>query len=133
MRVSISYRSGKNHEENECKKHLSELEGKEKMTVLSETTRYALTSTGAMVLPLGIVLGLIIAAIGARCDSMCLTIVGAVTVLAAIIFVFVYLKKPYLEFKAVISDNYSATELYEKYDVVGHDGKIWILEEKERQ
>ena len=61
---------------------------------------------------------------------MCLTIVGAVTVLAAIIFVFVYLKKPYLEFKAVVSDDYSATELYEKYDVIGHDGKIWILNER---
>ena len=130
MCVSISYRSGKNHEENGRKQHLSELEGKGEMTILSETTKYVLTSTGVMVLPLGILLGLIIAVIGVRCDSMCLTIVGAVTVLAAIIFVFVYLKKPYLEFKAVVSDDYSATELYEKYDVVGHDGKIWILNER---
>lgn len=28
MCVSISYRSGKNNEENECERHLSELEGK---------------------------------------------------------------------------------------------------------
>ena len=103
------------------------------MTVLSETTRYTFTRTGGMIFLFGIILCMVFVAIGLRDDIMCLAIIGAVIGLATVICAGIYFKEPYQELKAIISDDYSAAELYDKYDVVGHDGKIWILEEKERQ
>lgn len=34
------------------------------------------------------------------------------------------------EYQATIDDTVTFTELYERYDVIGQDGKIWILEDK---
>jgi hypothetical protein len=35
------------------------------------------------------------------------------------------------EYKIILDENYPAVQLYEKYEVVGQDGKIWIIQEKE--
>lgn len=35
------------------------------------------------------------------------------------------------EYQAIISDDYSAHSLYEKYEVVRQDGKIWVLRDKD--
>ena len=99
------------------------------MTILSETTKYTLTTTGGIVLLLGVVLCAVFAAIGARYDNLSLTIVGVVILLAAG-FSTIYFKVSYQEIKAIISDDYPATELYDKYDVVKRDGEIWILDER---
>jgi hypothetical protein len=35
------------------------------------------------------------------------------------------------EYKVILDDTYPATQLYEEYEVIGQDGKIWIIQEKE--
>lgn len=35
------------------------------------------------------------------------------------------------EYKVILDETYPATQLYEKYEVVGQDGKIWIIQDKE--
>ena len=35
------------------------------------------------------------------------------------------------EYKVTLDETYPATQLYEEYEVVGQDGKIWIIQEKE--
>ena len=35
------------------------------------------------------------------------------------------------EYKVILDETYSATQLYEEYEVVGQDGKIWIIQDKE--
>lgn len=35
------------------------------------------------------------------------------------------------EYKVILDETYPATQLYEEYEVVGQDGKIWIIQEKE--
>lgn len=37
------------------------------------------------------------------------------------------------EYQAIISDDYSAQSLYEKYEVIRQDGKIWALQDKEKK
>ena len=100
------------------------------MTILSETTKYTLTSIGGTVFIFGMILCMTFVTIGLRDDSMCLGIIGAVIGLAAVISVAIYFKEPYQEIKAIISDDYPATELYDKYNVVKRDGEIWILNER---
>ena len=35
------------------------------------------------------------------------------------------------EYKVILDETYPATQLYENYEVVGQDGKIWIIQDKE--
>lgn len=35
------------------------------------------------------------------------------------------------EYKVILDETYPATQLYEEYEVIGQDGKIWIIQEKE--
>ena len=35
------------------------------------------------------------------------------------------------EYKVLINEDYSFFDFYEKYEVVGRDGKIWILHDKD--
>lgn len=35
------------------------------------------------------------------------------------------------EYKVILDETYPATQLYEEYEIVGQDGKIWIIQEKE--
>ena len=35
------------------------------------------------------------------------------------------------EYKVILDETYPATQLYENYEVIGQDGKIWIIQEKE--
>ena len=35
------------------------------------------------------------------------------------------------EYKVILDETYPATQLYEKYEVIGQDGKIWIIQDKE--
>ena len=36
------------------------------------------------------------------------------------------------EYKAIIDESVSMTDVHEKYKVMGQEGKIWILEDKEK-
>ena len=35
------------------------------------------------------------------------------------------------KYEVILDKSYSATELYENYDVVEQRGKIWVIEDKE--
>lgn len=35
------------------------------------------------------------------------------------------------EYKIILDETYPAKQLYEEYEVIGQDGKIWIIQEKE--
>lgn len=35
------------------------------------------------------------------------------------------------EYKVILDETYPATQLYEEYEVIEQDGKIWIIQEKE--
>ena len=35
------------------------------------------------------------------------------------------------EYKVILDETYPATQLYEEYEVIGQEGKIWIIQEKE--
>jgi len=37
------------------------------------------------------------------------------------------------EYKAIVPEDYPFVKLYEKYEVVGQDGKIWILRDKDEE
>ena len=36
------------------------------------------------------------------------------------------------EYQAIISEDYSASNLYDQYDVIRQEGKIWVLQDKEK-
>lgn len=35
------------------------------------------------------------------------------------------------EYKVILDETYPATQLYENYEVIGQEGKIWIIQDKE--
>ncbi len=35
------------------------------------------------------------------------------------------------EYKVILDETYPASQLYENYEVIGQDGKIWIIQDKE--
>lgn len=35
------------------------------------------------------------------------------------------------EYKVIFDETYPVTQLYEKYEIIDQDGKIWIIQEKE--
>ena len=35
------------------------------------------------------------------------------------------------EYKVILDETYPAIDLYEEYEVIGQDGKIWIIQDKE--
>ena len=37
------------------------------------------------------------------------------------------------EYKVILDESYPATELYENYEVIGQDGKIWIIQDKKTE
>lgn len=104
------------------------------MTILSETTIKVLNPIGivSLFISLLIIVLLIIISI-----SIIEYING--TIIITIFFVIVMYfsvamtmgSTPHRRIKAIISDDYPATNLYDEYTVEDRDGKIWILTEKE--
>ena len=100
------------------------------MTILSETTARTLNPIGTMFLVIIVILML---------TSLCIVdyidLVVGIIILIAIAMCFVAVMtigtSHYRRIKAIISDEYSAADLYDKYDVKERDGAIWVLTEKE--
>ena len=99
------------------------------MTILSETTRHGFTSLGNLIFVIGLFC-LIIAIVSYKEDANFVGLIFAIACVILVVASYVFHRESYQQIKAVISDNYSAKELYDNYDVVGHDGKIWILNER---
>lgn len=64
---------------------------------------------------------------------------GGIMIICSVVILFVSIplseicQKPTgrYEYKVTIGENISFTELYEKYEVIGQDGKIWTIRDKE--
>lgn len=71
--------------------------------------------------------------IGVTCDWDWLGIIGSISTIAFIILIFVDppgVPTGRYKYEVLIDETVSVTELYEKYEIVGQDGKIWIIEDK---
>ena len=103
------------------------------MTVLSETTQRIPTQAGYAFIVIGIII-----------VSVCFLSVidNYIKLKSGIILVFVLggiffmvmgwiSCKPHRKIKAILSEEYPAVSLYDKYDVKERDGEIWVLLEKE--
>lgn len=100
------------------------------MTILSETTVRVLNPIGIMYLVIIVILTLSL-----LCMVNCINFVTGIIFLIAIAMCFATVMtigiEPHRNIKAIISDEYSAADLYDKYDVKERDGAIWVLTEKE--
>ena len=100
------------------------------MTVLSETTHRCLTSQGIIMFTIGLILLFIAAITVVSVKYEVFSLVFVIVGLTLILLSFAFCTEPCKQIKATISDSYSADALYENYKVVGRDGKIWILDER---
>ena len=102
------------------------------MTILPETTKNVMDSTGVAFMIVTAILLIILSIIIVNNDVKLIVIVGL-----SIAFAICYIAgltigtKPHRQIKAIISDEYSAVDLYDRYNVNGRDGAIWVLTEKE--
>lgn len=58
-------------------------------------------------------------------------IIGAIIFIAGIVCVFQRKETGKYRYEAVIDENVSLQDIYERYNVIEQDGKKWILEDKE--
>lgn len=100
------------------------------MTILSETTQKILSGVGIVCVIAGLILCIFsivcVAAIGNNIAALVVVIAALVCMAGA-----AFSSEPHRKVKAIISDDYSAVELHDKYDVNERDGEIWVLTEKE--
>ena len=99
------------------------------MTILSETTRRVLTPTGGVLLFVAVILLIILFVIAN--DNAALTVFFTIAFAICLIAALMIGSKPHRQIKVIISDEYSAVDLYDRYDVIERDGAIWVLIEKE--
>ena len=101
------------------------------MTILSETTKNVMDSTGGKLMITAAILLIILAVIAINNAKLVVMIVF--TIASAICFIvgLTIGSKPHRQIKAIISDEYSVVDLYDRYDVIERDGAIWVLIEKE--
>ena len=100
------------------------------MTVLSESTQRILTDTGCIIFVffiVAIVVTVYAFIYGYFKEGF---IYLAITVAIFVIMVIVC-TKPHRKIKAILSDDYPAVELLDKYTVNGNEGEIWTLTERE--
>lgn len=104
------------------------------MTILFESTQVIATSTSCVFFVIGFFLPLLIMLL-----LFALTYHGLDNIIALSLLIFTIMcfvvglicAKPHRKIKAIISNEYSAVELYDKYDVIEREGDIWTLVEKE--
>ena len=94
-------------------------------------------STTACILGVIFVIGMILIFTSHEIDSLYLIggIAGLGAALGLILLIVAYPKPGFTgryRYEAVISDDVSINDIYEKYEVINKDGKKWILEDKER-
>lgn len=100
------------------------------MTILSESTRFILTDIGMALLVIGFFL-LVIAATLLVNDFPKSALLSLAIAISLLVIAFAFQREPHRKIKVTISDDFSATALYDKYDINDRDGDIWVLTEKE--
>ena len=97
-------------------------------TIIWEPRSEVLSFIMVILLIFGIIL------LGYSYNNIILRIIIAMGICLTFLLVFYFglnVKTGRYEYQAIISDDYPAHSLYEKYDVIRQDGKIWILQDKE--
>ena len=71
-----------------------------------------------------------------NCDSVIAGVILITLVFIVFLLPMIYYAKNepigITEYQVILSDDYSANELYEKYEVVKTEGKIWYIRDKEK-
>lgn len=101
------------------------------MTILSETTKNTTDTTGIMLVLVVAILFVILLIIRLNDCNYAAVFTLLIAVIICVIVSMAISLKPHRQIKAIISDEYSAVDLYDKYDVEERDGAIWVLTEKE--
>ena len=73
-------------------------------------------------------------------EDRCHSVIGKVILITLVFIVFLLPTIYYAqneptgitEYQVILSDDYSANELYKKYDVIKTEGKIWYIQDKEK-
>lgn len=112
------------------------------VTILNQTE---IIRTSLSYIIITILLTFIIMAAAALCYGFAETydygpaiLFGVVAAFLLVLFIYVQFKDHTIntgryEYEAIISEDVSFTELYEKYEVVEQRGEIWVLKDKEEE
>lgn len=101
------------------------------MTILSESTKNVATSVGSGLIIIGLI-AFITAIILLTHDSYISSVVAfTIAVIFYIVASISSFVEPHRRIKAILSDDYPAVELLDKYTVDGNEGKVWTLTERE--
>lgn len=100
------------------------------MTILFQSTQNIVTTYGTIMIAcglIGLIIGLVIALYEA-CDefikiAVIICCISVISLLAGLTIG----AKPHEKIKVILSDNYPAIKLYEKYNIEGREGNIWTL------
>ena len=101
------------------------------MTILSETTKNVINSAGSALMIVAVILTIIFFVIVISDGALVVGLAFLIAVVMCFIASLVIGSKPHRQIKVIISDEYSAVELYDKYNVTDREGDIWTLVEKE--
>lgn len=100
------------------------------MTILSESTQSVITNDGLLVLLFALItLAAAVVLLATECYKSGFFLL-AITI-AILVIIEIFYMKPYRRIKVILSDDYSAVELLDKYTVNGNEGEIWTLTERE--
>lgn len=101
------------------------------MTILSESTKMAATSVVGCLVTIGLI-AFITSVILLINDFYISSVVAfTIAIILYIVAVTISFAEPHKRIKAIIPNDYSAVSLYDKYIVIGREGQIWELEERE--
>ena len=96
------------------------------MVILSESTKNVATSVETGLVIIAFIMATILLIYKCYISS-----VVAFTIAFIFFIVAINSSEPHKIIKAIVPDDYSAVSLYDKYIVIGREGQIWELEERE--
>ena len=102
------------------------------MTILAESVDKQFTSLGAVLLIIGFVC--LVTALGIIIEYgfdppwfLSLLLILSILLIAPS---FAILREPHRQLKVMLSEDYPAADLLDKYEIEGRDGEIWMITEK---
>lgn len=104
--------------------------------ILNQTMIYETRSEGlSYIMSMLLVIGILLAIYYASYKRKILTTVYII-LSCSLLFLMIYfgtdVSTGRYEYQAIISEDYSANNLFDQYDVIRQDGKIWVLQDKEK-
>lgn len=100
------------------------------MTILAESTQFIITDIGLALFVIGIFVFVIAVPLFIN-DFPKSALLSLAIAISLFVIAFGFQQEPHREIKVTISDDFSATALYDKYTVDDREGEIWTLVERE--